>query len=102
MNTKPIPIIITLAAAFISCVVSILQRVEFSVFVTRLLIVVLIFLFMGTVIKIVLDYSFKTLEPPVSIDSDTPDIDALDFDDEESSEEENEDILPESEEGFMN
>ena len=38
MNTKPIPIIITLAAAFLSCVESIFQRVDFSVFVTRLLI----------------------------------------------------------------
>lgn len=68
MNTKPIPIIITLSAALISCVVSIIQRVEFSVFVSRLLIVVLVFLVMGTIIKMILDYSFRTLEPTVSID----------------------------------
>lgn len=68
MNTKPIPIIITLSAAFISCVVSIIQHVEFSVFVTRLLIVVLVFIIMGTIIKILLDYSFKTLEPSITID----------------------------------
>ncbi len=68
MKTKPIPIIITLAAAFISCVVSIMQRVEFSVFVSRLLIVVVIFLVMGTIIKMILDYAFRTLEPVQSID----------------------------------
>ena len=68
MNTKPIPVIITLAAALLSCVISIVQHVEFSVFVTRLLIVVLIFITMGTIVKMILDYSFKTLEPTVSID----------------------------------
>ena len=68
MKTKPIPIIITLAAAFISCVISIMQKATFSVFISRLAIVVAIFLVMGTIIKLVLDYSFKTLEPPVSID----------------------------------
>jgi hypothetical protein len=68
MNTKPIPIIITLVAALISCVISIMQHADFSVFVTRLLVVVLIFLFMGTVIKIILDYSFRTLEPTASVD----------------------------------
>ena len=44
MNTRPIPIIITLAAAFISCLMSIFQRKDFSVFVYRLLIVVVVFL----------------------------------------------------------
>ncbi len=68
MKTKPIPIMITLTAALISCVTSIIQKVEFSVFLSRLIIVVAIFLVMGTIIKIILDYSFKTLEPPVSID----------------------------------
>ena len=77
INTKPVPIIITLAAAFISCIVSISQRVDFSIFVTRLLVVVLIFLFMGTVIKIILDYSFRTLEPPASIDAENPELDSL-------------------------
>jgi len=74
MNTKPIPIIITLAAAFISCVVSIVQRAGFSVFLSRLVIVVAVFLVMGTIIKMVLDYSFKTLEPPASIDDQLEDI----------------------------
>ncbi len=62
MNTKPIPIIITLAAAFISCLMSIFQGKDFSVFVYRLLIVVVVFLVLGTIIKMILDYSFKTLD----------------------------------------
>ncbi|MCR4694232.1 MAG: hypothetical protein K5773_02775 [Pseudobutyrivibrio sp.] len=74
MNTKPLPIIITLAAAFISCVISIIEHVDFSVFVMRLLITVAIFLVLGTIVKLVLDYSFKTLEEPVPIDKDTPDM----------------------------
>ncbi len=85
MNTKPIPIIITLAAAFISCVFSIVQRVEFSVFVRRLVLVVIIFLFMGTVIKMVLDYAFKTLEEQTPLDEAISGIDP-ELDDEEGEE----------------
>ncbi len=76
MKTKPVPIIITLAAAFISCVMSIVQKVDFSVFVGRLVVVVFIFLFMGTVIKMILDYAFKTLEP-ISMDEDNSSDEAL-------------------------
>lgn len=77
MNTKPIPIIITLAAAFISCVMSIIQRVEFSVFVKRLLVVVLIFLTLGTIIKMILDYAFRELEPAESLDDEPQDISSV-------------------------
>ncbi len=88
INTKPVPIVITLAAAFISCVVSIFQRVDFSIFVRRLFIVVLVFMFMGTVIKIILDYSFRTLEPPVSMDAENLGVDNLGEDGELTEEEE--------------
>lgn len=88
INTKPVPIVITLAAAFISCVVSIFQRVDFSIFVRRLFIVVLVFMFMGTVIKIILDYSFRTLEPPVSMDAEDLGVNNLGEDGELTEEEE--------------
>ena len=88
INTKPVPIVITLAAAFISCVVSIFQRVDFSIFVRRLFIVVLVFMFMGTVIKIILDYSFRTLEPPVSMDAENLGVNNLGEDGELTEEEE--------------
>ena len=102
MKTKPIPIIITLAAAFISCVISIIQRVDFSIFVGRLFVVVLVFLGMGTIIKMVLDYSFRTLEPPVPIDGEmapeggSPEEESTGEESEEESAEEN---TAESEEG---
>ncbi len=99
MNTKPIPIIITLAAAFLSCVVSIFQRVDFSVFVTRLLIVVIVFMFLGTIIKIVLDYAFRTLEPPPALDEEPSDINSILLDDDTDEEQDSEDISSESEEG---
>ncbi|MBE5902768.1 MAG: hypothetical protein E7275_00650 [Pseudobutyrivibrio sp.] len=93
INTKPVPIIITLAAAFISCVISIAQKVEFSEFVKRLAIVVAIFLVMGTIIKMILDYAFKTLEPITPIDEDvisvsTPLDEAEDQEGQEESSEE--------------
>lgn len=93
INTKPVPIIITLAAAFISCVISISQKVEFSEFVKRLAIVVVIFLVMGTIIKMILDYAFKTMEPISPIDegisgiSTTLEEDETQEDQEQSSEE---------------
>jgi hypothetical protein len=100
MNTKPIPIIITLAAAFISCIMSIVQKVDFSIFVTRLTVVVLIFMTLGTIIKMVLDYSFKVMEPPETMDEETPDISSIMADDEiEETESDTEDYSPESEEG---
>lgn len=98
MNTKPVPVIITLAAAFISCVVSIYQKVEFSVFVIRLAIVVVIFLFMGTVIKIILDFSFKTLEPETPLDEAISEIDPT-IDDEDEEEDDSSVESQESEEG---
>ncbi len=87
VNTKTVPIIITLAAAFISCIISIFQQVEFGIFVKRLSITVAIFLVMGTFIKMLLDYSFRTLEPTIPIDADVPDLsseEGLEEDDESS------------------
>ncbi len=101
MKTKPIPVIITLSAALISCVMSLLQRVEFKVFVSRLLVVVVIFLFMGTIIKMILDYSFRTLEPTVSLDEQMDGIQLDGSENEESTEDEEatEGNKAESEEG---
>lgn len=76
MKTKPIPIMITLAAAFISCVASIMQGVDFSVFVSRLAITAVVFLVLGTIIKMILDAAFKE-EKTIPIDANVPDIDAI-------------------------
>lgn len=62
MNTKPIPIIITLLAAGITCLVSAIQRVPFGIYTKRLFIAVVCFALIGTVIKVILDRSFSVME----------------------------------------
>lgn len=88
MNSKPLPIIITLAAAFISCSASIMQKVDFSTFVFRLLIVVVVFLVLGTIIKMVIDYAFRTFEVP-SIDDELSEEEEAEDGESDSSDEEN-------------
>lgn len=62
MNTKPIPIMITLIAAFISCIASVIQGVSFGVFTKRLLLSVLCFAVIGIIVRVMIDRSFKTME----------------------------------------
>lgn len=62
MNTKPIPIIITLIAAFISCIASVIQRVSFDIFTKRLLLAVICFAIIGIIVRVVIERSFKTME----------------------------------------
>ena len=62
MNTKPIPIIITLLAAGITCLVSAIQRVPFAIYTKRLFVTVVCFALIGTVIKVILDRSFPVME----------------------------------------
>lgn len=60
-NTKTIPIMITLAAALIACILSIVQQVGLKEYVERLLFSVIIFGIIGIVIRVVLDrYFFRT------------------------------------------
>ena len=58
-NTRPVPILITLAAAGISCVVSIMKQLSFADFVLRLLITVIIFGILGCLVRVFLDMGFK-------------------------------------------
>ncbi len=62
MKTKQIPIIITLLAAGITCLVSVVQRASFAVYTKRLLLAVVCFAVIGTVIKVILDRSFRVME----------------------------------------
>lgn len=90
MNTKPIPAIITLLAAGISCLASVIQGVEFSVFTVRLLVSVICFLVIGSVIRFIADKSLQTLEEE-SETEETPEEPAEDTEDirtENDSEEE--------------
>lgn len=61
-NTKLIPPFITLLAASITSVFCIIQRASFGTYVTRLLVVVIIFLIFSSIIQMVLDYAFKELD----------------------------------------
>ena len=57
MNTKLIPPVVALSACAISCVVSIIQRVSFGTFTIRLVVSALLFLTIGAIIKMVLDWA---------------------------------------------
>ncbi len=62
MNTKRIPINITLNTALVSCVASIIQHVSFTIFTTRLLCAVIIFGVIGIIVKVILDKSLNVME----------------------------------------
>ncbi len=70
MNTKPLPAIIMLGACGISCAMSIYQKVDFNLFTVRLAVSAIVFMIIGTVVKMVLDYACKVLaegEEPVDV-----------------------------------
>ena len=64
MKTKQIPALTTLSAAAITSVFSLVQRVSFSIFLKRLVIATAIFLFLGIVAEIVIEWNFKSKEEP--------------------------------------
>lgn len=61
-KSKLVPPFVTLLAAFITCIFSIVENVSFGLFTKRLLVVVIIFLILGTIIKMVYDKATITLE----------------------------------------
>ncbi len=52
MNTRPIPILMALGAAGMTCVISIVQKVSFGIFLLRLFCVIVIFYLLGIVVGI--------------------------------------------------
>lgn len=58
VNTRPLPAIIVLSAALISCAFSLVQGVEFRIFVGRLLFSVVIFGLIGVFVRVILDRFF--------------------------------------------
>lgn len=88
MNTKPLPIAIALAASGTACIISIYQKVVFSVFVLRFALTALIFYIIGGVITMVLNYTLKTgkkeLEEQEELEAESDTADS----DEESSDKE--------------
>ena len=90
MKTKQIPIIITLLAAGITCLVSAIQDVSFSVYTKRLLIAVICFALIGTGIRVLLDRSFRVMEEDTEEgkSEDASEDDDIDSDDKTEQEEE--------------
>ena len=65
MNTKSIPAFIMLIGGALACILGILNRYETIHFVTMLLIVLVVFYFMGCMIKIVIDKNFQGMDEQV-------------------------------------
>lgn len=73
MKTKQIPAIIMLVAGFITCVISIFQRLEAGRFLKLLLIVLICFYILGGIVKLVIDKNFAPQEeeqPDETVDAD--------------------------------
>ena len=62
MKTKQVPAIIMLVAGFITCIISIVQHMEFGDFVKTLFIVLICFYILGGIVKIILDKNFAPEE----------------------------------------
>ena len=59
MKTKQVPVIITLIAGFITCIIGFVMRMETGQFVKVWGIVLISFYILGCVAKLVLDHNFK-------------------------------------------
>lgn len=62
MKTKSIPAFIMLLAGAIACIAGIASHLDVAGFVKMLLIVLIVFYFLGCIIKIILDSNFKEEE----------------------------------------
>lgn len=59
MKTKQVPIIITLIAGFVTCIIGFMTQMETKQFVEIWIIVLISFYILGCIAKIVLDKNFK-------------------------------------------
>lgn len=59
MKTKQVPVMITLIAGFITCILGFTMQMETGQFVRTLVIVLLSFYILGCIAKLVLDKNFK-------------------------------------------
>ena len=61
MNTKNLPAIIMLAAGFLTCIIQIANGVTTEHFLKTLLIVLVCFYIIGSIIRVILDRTFKDM-----------------------------------------
>lgn len=83
-NTRPVPILITLAAAGISCVISILQGASLREYVIRLLLTVIIFGIFGSLVRVCLDMGFRADQKEEEKKAEEAEKESEDADDEAS------------------
>ena len=62
MKTNYVPAIVMLTAGFINCLISIGQGMTLFEFIRQLLIVLVVFYFLGIIIRILFDKGLKVLE----------------------------------------
>lgn len=62
MKTKQVPAIVMLTAGFVTCVISIMQHMEFGRFLKILLLVLICFYILGYVAKVILDKNFAPMQ----------------------------------------
>ena len=62
MKTKQVPAIVMLTAGFVTCVISIMQHMDFGRFLKILLLVLICFYILGCVVKVILDKNFAPMQ----------------------------------------
>lgn len=62
MKTKQVPALVMLTAGFLTCVISIVQHMEFGRFLKTLLLVLICFYILGCVAKVILDKNFAPMQ----------------------------------------
>ena len=91
MKTDNIPALVTLSAGAIYCIIGLSNDLTAFTFCKELLIVLIIFFFVGSVIKMILDKNFKDFGDDEEAD-DTNEADASDSENDTNNETETEHI----------
>ena len=59
MKTKQVPVLITLVAGFVTCIIGFIRQMETTQFIKTFVIVLISFYILGCIAKLVLDKNFK-------------------------------------------
>jgi len=75
MKTKPIPSIVMLSAGLIRCIVGVIYPVELKSFLISLLLILVLFYFIGAIVKIVIDKNVIIEDEPEEAEADNEESD---------------------------
>ena len=96
MYKKGIPLIVTLVACFITCIVSYIQGVDLGTYLLRFIVVLVIFGTISIILAVVINMNFKDaevedgVEGGEALEEDTNESDNINTDDEDEDEDEDE------------